>query len=251
MTKINVVSDHPTIGLQVFDRYFAYRQSQNQKNNYKSDVEIGFSDQVAANCVNVLVAYMPETEINYDEFDFVFLDNAGEPFEVATPIIKQLLDKDSKNKFYFLTGSFVDDDFVYAEKIIPYNVNLNQFHRYHTDGFYPLYYDKKSFDNLHRAGVCFINGQNRSWRNYIMTLIDSRLPNVDIYSNISENVVETLTPDIADSYDKIFCKFLKKNVAIIDEISREEYAYRSIKIGVNEKFGSIPVGYFFIENYFK
>jgi hypothetical protein len=251
MKKINVVSEYPTIGLQVFDRYFAYRQSINQKNNYESDVDIVVSDQVSSDCTNVLITYMPEAEVKFDDFDFVFLDNAGESIDTATPMMKQLIDKDVENKIYWLTGSLVDDNFKYAKKLIPYNHNLQRFIAYHTDGFYPQYYDKKNFEKFERKGICFINGQNRSWRNHIITLIQSNLKDIDVYSNISKDVVETLTPEFADMYDKIFCKYLKKNVAIIDEISRKEYSDKSIQIGLNGKFGDCPIGMFLIDHYVK
>lgn len=251
MKKINVISDYPTISVQIFDRYYAYRQSVNQKHNYKSDVDIVFSNIIKSDCTNVLLSHMPDAEINYDAFDFVFFDNGGEPIEVMTSTIKQQLDNDIKNKCYFITGSIVDDDFLYADKIISYNASVQQFIRYHTEGFYPQYYDKKQFEHLAREGMCFINGQNRSWRNHLMELIKTNLPNIDIYSNISKNVVETITPEFADMHDKVFSKFLKKHVSIIDEISRQDYNYKSIQVGIDEKFGLHPLGFFLLEHYFK
>ena len=241
---IHIFSD--SVGLQIFDRYYAYRQAVNAKNNYQSDVIIEYGPPIA-DAVNIAFASMPHREFcNFDNYDLVFLDNAGEPLEQSTPYIAECLDK-YKN-VYFVSGAFLDQTHWLYSKNISFNHNIRLFHDGMVRGFYPQYYERSWTNSTHIDDICYINGTNRSNRQYFMELLQKNNLGIHIQSVLSNGVVECPDSQFEDLYDQEFRKFI--NGCYDTKLNETHYYDNGILIGVDQQFGSIPPGYFMINEYY-
>ena len=247
MYKINITSFNDTghVGLQVFDRYYAYKQSQNRL-TYQPDIIIKFGPP-ESDALNIAFASMPEAKFcNLDDYDFVFVENAGEPLETVTPYIVEALKSDN---VYFICGAFVTTDHPLADKIIPYNHNIRFFHDCATRGFYPQYYQRAQQTYTPVKDMLYINGVNRTCRNYFMNLLDQNNL-ADIRSSLSTQLRETMYCFFEDSYDQKFREFLN-NLYLSGEVSDYKYYDNSIKVGIDQKFGEVPPGYFLLDEYYQ
>ena len=242
--KINVFRD--SIGLQLFDRWYAYKQSLNlQKFQTNVQVEFGLPEPDA---INIAFSYLPKKSfINFDLYDFVFFDNAGESLTVATDYISQELVHD---KAFFLCGGFLTDDHPLVSKIIPFNHNIRLMHDCMTRGFYPQYYHRLRCSYKPNKNMIFINGANRSWRRYFIDSLLQSNVSVDIKSSLGNLVIETPQCAFEDPYDSVFREQLN-NLYSNATIQDYDYYNKNVKIGIDEKFGQIPIGCFLIEEYYQ
>jgi hypothetical protein len=244
--KINITVHQGSIGLQVFDRYYAYRQSLNRNNQYLSDISINFTAP-KSDAINVAYSCMPQEQFcNPDDYDLILLENAGEPLEVATPYIATALNSD---KTYFMCGAFLEPTHPLIDKIIPYNHNIRLFHDSQTRGFYPQYYDRALNKLDNKNGMCFINGANRSWRNYFIDQLQEYSNTISIRSSLTTRIAETPDCQFEDTYDKTFREIVntKYQTYYIDN----SYYDNGIKIGINSSHGSVPPGYFLLDEYYQ
>lgn len=243
--KIHSFSNNDCIGLQVFDRYYAYKQSQN-RSTYLPNVQIEFGPP-EQDALNIAFAAMPSTKFcNFDDYDFIFVENAGETLETVTPYIVESL---KSNNVYFICGAFVGEDHPLVDKIIPYNHNIRFFHDCATRGFYPQYYQRAQQEYTPIKDMIYINGVNRTCRNYFMELLyQANL--ADIKNSLSNQLRETMYCFFEDSYDQKFREFLN-NLYISGEVSDYKYYSNSIKVGIDQKFGEVPPGYFLLDEYYQ
>jgi hypothetical protein len=246
MKKIRIHKFSDSIGLQIFDRYYAYRQAVNAKNNYQSDVVIEYG-LPSLDAVNIAFSDMPQIEFcNFNNYDLVFLGNSGEALEVSTPYVAECLDK-YKN-VYFVSGSFLDQTHWLNSKIIPYNHNLRLFHDTMVRGFYPQYHERSWTVANHVNDICYINGANRSNRQYFMELLQKNNLDIHIKSSLTTGVIEVPDSQFEDLHDQEFRKFVNK--CYNTELHESFYYNNSIQVGINQQFGSIPPGYFTIDEYY-
>tara|TARA_E500000178_G_scaffold286845_1_gene288804 strand:- start:23135 stop:24268 length:1134 start_codon:yes stop_codon:yes gene_type:complete len=248
--KINVVIEQESKGLEVLDWFYAYRQSQCQKNSYKSDIDIIFSDDCKSDCINLLYSYQCHYLYhNIKDFDIVLLDNAGEALEVSTPFIKEVVE--DYPHVYMLSGAFVTDDHPYKHKIIPYCHILDTFRRCYTDGFYPNFYELSQYKTKEKTkNFCFINGQNRRHRYYFSELLLSHCPFVNHHSKHT-NVMETLECQFESPEDEKFRMFVNQEITVLKEKTHKfEYYSRSIPCGIDNKYGNVVPGMFLLPEYY-
>jgi hypothetical protein len=72
MKKIRIHKFSNSIGLQLFDRYYAYRQAVNAAHKYQSDVIIEYGPPTS-DAVNIAFSSMPKRKFcNFDDYDLVF-----------------------------------------------------------------------------------------------------------------------------------------------------------------------------------
>jgi len=243
MIKIRVHLFNESISKQVFDRYYAYRQSLNRKQGYCSDVVIEFGEPVS-DAINIALAYMPRRPFcNLDLYDLILVDNAGESLEVATPYIKQSL---SNEKVYFLCGAFLEKSHLLYEKSIPFNHNIRLLHDTMTRGFYPQYFERAVVEVPQRDDICYVNGSNRSNRQYMMDLITT--VGIPTRSKLTSGVVELPESQFEEPQDSEFRDFV--NSLYNTQYHSTNYYNNNIMIGINNSYGQIPPGYFMIDEYY-
>lgn len=235
-----------TIGMQLFDRYYAFKQSLNTK-SFSTDLEIQ-EGTPEPDAVNIAVCYLPEQEFcNFDNYDFVFVDNAGHPLEVCTEYMAEII---NHPKVYFVCGSFLPVVHKLFHKVIPYNHNIRLFHDSMTRGFYPQYYLRAKDVYEPVKNFVFINGANRSWRKYFADILYQQNPSVDIQSNFGQQILETQQCMFEDTYDKKFRERLN-HMYPQGHIRDYDYYSKEVEIGINGRFGMIPPGYFLFDSYYR
>lgn len=255
--KIQVhVSEHTPIdsfSLQIFDRYYAYKQSLNKNNNYQADCEIkiGKNMQIGSDAINVGFYYMPNEPIDATGFDLVIVDGQQHHLEVCTPdMYKAFAELDN---CYFLTGAVVDDTYPRADRLLSFP-NGNIFtHDLSTRPFYPQYYDRlnqKSVDTKH--DMIFINGQNRPHRQYMIDLLRSRAGSaVTIRQNTYIGTTELKESFFETHEDTKFRHYVNANYPTLDPVHQETHSidHYSVNIGIDQKFGQISPAHFVIDEY--
>lgn len=232
-------------GLQVFDYLYAWDQYQQAKNNYKSTLTIKHNIDGSED-VKILFAYMPRSLNQYSlsNYDLILLCNGSEPMEICHPA---MLDACRNNpNVYILSNSITNTQLSLHHKIIQYSHNIPLCHDYWTRPFYPQFFDRR--DTPRTGSVFVVNGENRSYRHYAVELIKKSVPEVKIKSSISDNITATKANYMSEE-DRIFCEFVNSSYPISQYTS---WYYRNrVQIGVDEKFGSIAPGYFFIDEYYQ
>lgn len=246
MDKIKIQVFNDSIGLQVFDRYYAYKQSVNRQ-TYQTDITIEFGEPESG-ALNIAFVSMPNKNFcNLSDYDFVFVENAGETLETVTPYIAEVL---KNSNVYFMCGAFLTDDHPLADKVIPYNHNIRFFHDCITRGFYPQYYQRAEQTFNPTKDILYINGANRTWRKYFIDLLAQQPGLVDIRNSLGKEIRETHDCLFEDPYDCAFREFLKESYqpGLIDDY---KYYSNSIKVGIDQKFGEVPPGYFLLDEYYQ
>jgi hypothetical protein len=246
MKKIRIHKFSDSIGLQLFERYYAYRQAVNAKYNYQSDVIIEYGPPIP-DAVNIAFSSMPSIKFcNFDDYDLVLLDNAGESLEVSTPYIAKCLNK-YKN-VYLISGAFLDQTHWLDPKNIPFNHNIRLFHDVMVRGFYPQYYERSWTNSTHTYDICYINGQNRSNRQYFIELLQKNNVGIDIKSALTIGVAEVPDCQFEDLYDQAFREFA--NDCYDTRLHEDYYHSNSIRVGIDQQYGSVNLGYFIMNEYY-
>jgi len=247
--NINITCKRESIGLQLFDKWYAYRQSLDSK-NYKSDIAITFHSSPVQGAINIWFEYMP-TSIDQKMFDYdlIFLCNGGEPLTVSNHTIVELA---SLDQVYLVADGYVTEDHPMYNKIIwhPHDpLNCND---YWSRSFYPQLYNnhanttRKKIGNIHA-----INGANRSHRNYFFSLLKDQVPEIQITGTYSSTLGQTQNAFWESNEDTVFRLFVNEQYQDkFNKPSKSSYYSSSIGIGVNEKFGTVPPGYFILNEYF-
>jgi hypothetical protein len=243
MKNVNVVIKKNSFGSQIFDKLYAY--SQCLDNDYKSNLNISFGDQLKKQCINVLYCYMPTTLENFEDYDFVILDNADEPIGMVNTDV--MIDAMHFQNVYLQANSVfhVSKNFN-TNKIIRLHGDIENFKDCFTRPFYPQYYHQIEYKK-HKT-VCYLNGQNRAHRNHFMQLCKMQNFSIDIYSNISDIIHETNDSNLESAQDTKFRTLVNESYEI-QRNQRTRYYANSISCGVDNKFGTIPPGYFLMPCY--
>lgn len=245
MIKIRIHMFGDSIGLQLFDRYYAFKQSFNAP-SYQANIQIEYGPP-RPDSLNIAFATMPSNSFcDFADYDFVFVDNAGEPLEVCTSYIIDII---SKQNVYFVCGAFLDQQHPMASKIIPYNHNIRFFHDCMTRGFYPQYFERARHTFAPTKNMIYINGSNRSWRKYFIDSL-AQIPAVDIKSSIGNEILETAECEFEDPYDFKFRNALNQ---LYPDSKIQDYNYdnNSVEVGIDSKFGQVPPGYFLFDAYYQ
>lgn len=243
-----------TIAEQIFDRYFAYRQSLDTL--YQPDISIKFvanATEFNKDQIRILLEYMPKLDIiNYNQYDFVFFCNGAEPLQVANPVMADYLTRDN---VYLICNSYVSTEHVLRNKILWIPDAIDTCRQYWTRAFYPQHYQNPKFNQLPRnTNLCFINGVNRSWRHYLVDLLKQGVPGLSIKSDITSVVQNTIDVQWETSDDQEFRQWVNSKYQshlVEPEFAISTYYNNSITIGIENKFGSVPPGYFILSEYFQ
>jgi len=249
-----VTSNFNLIGLQLFDFLCAFNQYKNKNLNYKLSLDIEIVDQILTfdddtNYILFLNIHKQvfNVDLQLDKFQVILIDNSDEPTMVLSDEMLRILDN-YENSFLVCNGNLSEDHYLYNRTLV------GQFDTYKSLSYsmsptYPQYFEFNSIKDHDRKGITYINGANRTYRNFFLELI-SEYPSINTVNNYPA-VVETISFDpILSDDDKVFLEFLKTKYAdTLFHESENRYYNNSITIGINKKFGTIPLGYFLIPEY--
>jgi hypothetical protein len=250
--KINIDEINPGvkkqgIGLQLFDSWFAYRQSLNF-DTYESNIEISYNSAEPTD-INILYVYMPDTtDIKIEKYDLVFLCNNSEPLQVCHPVMQELLKLD---KVYLISNSYLTNNHKIKEKVIWYAMNIGICKDFWTRSFYPQYFENISNkkENLKTSSMIYINGEIRTNRQNFLNLLGNCIP---IISNLKNNYVRKIYGNWESEEDLKFRRWVNYAYGTdIENSSSDQHHKNSVAIGVNEKFGKCFPGYFIMKEYFQ
>lgn len=247
--KINVYATQDLTALKIFDFYYAYTQAQNRNGGYRSNVQIDVTDNPIPqpDAINIAMVYMPEESIDnvVNTFDLVLLDNQHHPLEICTDVIFQSIQK--YNNCYFINGARLTANYPLSEKFI--YLDLDSSMDYFGQAQYPQYYEIAEHSNKQRRPMTYINGQNRTNRQYFMEMIEHVVPCRNTWPRMSP-MFESF---FEDEYDRAFrtdmnARYEWKPDA--SEWSQNHYYADSVKLGTQGKYGELPPGYFLLDDYF-
>jgi len=255
--KLNVVMFPPAqrydCAMEIFDFYYAYRQYRNRDLNYCANLEINFSQDIKIdqNAINIAWYYMPEHIESYEKFDIVIVDNSQHHLEVATGAMLEAV-RDMPN-CYFTSGSLVETSYQHFDKIIT-SPMIYRTREYFTRPYYPQYYQNLEESHQPRRPLFFINGQNRRNRQYFYELLKEALGSkIDYWGNDfypDSKLLDSCFQIEADTEFRIFLNE-KKFVEDIWESVQKNYYDKSIKIGIEKRFGLIAPGFLLLDQYFQ
>jgi hypothetical protein len=246
--KINIDVKNQSIGIQIFDSLYAYRQSLNVE--YSSDWEITFNQSNLSVDCSVLFAPGP-TDLSVNEvkkYDLVFMCNGGEPLTVATPEMTELIKQDNT---YIISNSFLTQDHQLVNKVLPWPDAIMQCRDFWCRHFYPQYFENlRNTNQKKRWTITALNGQNRTWRHWLFSELLATVPNINIVNKINSSIEKLNDPHWASKEDLEFLDWI--NSRYEDTIPEPDSYYSNSKlIGIQGKFGDMPPGYFIISEYWQ
>jgi hypothetical protein len=246
--KINIDFEYSSIGIQIFDSLYAYRQSLNSE--CSSDWKITFNQAELPNDCSVLFAVAP-SDLSVEEvkkYDLVFMCNGGEPLTVATPAMTELIKQDNT---YLIANSFLTRSHQLVNKVFTWPDAIMQCRDYWCRHFYPQYFENlRNTNQKKKWPITAINGQNRTWRHWLFSELLTTVPNINIVSNISSSIEKLNDPHWASNEDIEFHKWI--NAHFEDTIPEPDSYYANSKcIGIQGKFGDMPPGYFIMSEYWQ
>jgi hypothetical protein len=256
MKKINVKiqsqDDLTHNSLQIWDFFYSYRQYLNRHNNYDSDVDIRISSdiEIEADALNVGWYHMPNNITGSECFDLIIVDANQHHFEVSTECMYNAVKNNPK--CFYVTGSYVDKNHELYNKLIITPMTFNTL-SYFVRPFYPQYYEKDMLRHPNQKNILYINGQNRSNRQYFIELLQQHVDNIDIKNSLTPltSVEKLLDSFFETDEDSQFREFVNSKVRCSNSSFADYYYSNSIKIGVEQKFGAIPPGYFMLDEYYQ
>jgi hypothetical protein len=243
------------IGHQIIDAWHAYVQ---HTNNYENDTEYilnGSTDaSMKVECdLRILCDYMGNqiTDVMLKQYDIVLICNGGEPIAAASPRLKHLLTHDN---VYLIANSYLMAHELQS-KIVWFPHNVMTCRDYWTRHFYPQYYDIVKFEKLQRNNnIAVIGGASRANRAHFFSMLHSVIPELVDQSSFNggmQAVFDSQWETNEDKAYKIYVNNLYPQRKIDPQESQNQYYNKSITVGVGDKFGSIPPGYFHLPLYYE
>lgn len=255
MMKIFVRTLTPGIGHQILDAWHAYHQYQTgySNSNQYTLVDIATDFNKEDYNLTVLLDYSNTLSLTVQQikqYDIVLICNGGESISVANPKTKQLLQHDN---VFLIANSLLIDDCTIKNKIIWFPDDVMTCRDYWTRHFYPQYYDlfNRSTDK-NPSSLYYINGANRTSRQLFMDYLAQLNLGITIKNGITEQICEIGESQWESPEDTDFRLWVNQQYKHeLIENYKNNYYNDSIPIGINQKFGQIPLGYFHLPLYFE
>lgn len=238
---------------QMFDSLYAFKQSQSPGTNYSIDLIIDESSANDAD-IKILFCYLPETleNKNPQDYDFVFLCNNSESLDVSTQLMFDLYH--GYPNVYLVSNSYLHHTHPLYGRVIWYCLNIPLCRDYWNRPFYPQFYEHqtKSASIARQNKITIINGQNRAWRHHAIQEIIKNSPGISVKSSITrDNIINEILDCIWESDQDRAFRDETNSAYPISRNCETDYYSNSIVTGINEKFGSIPPGYFILDEYYE
>lgn len=248
MKKIYLEIRNDAIGSQLIDKWFAYHQSQSPEYRPKFSIS---TDQNGAD-LKILFDYLFQNTSKDDlsRFDILLCCNGGEPVAVASPKIKNFLENDN---CYMICNSLVGKKDNTFDRLIWYPHNIMTCRDYWTRYFYPHPYENIENSKITRSPTLYyINGKNVAWRHYFISLMKDEIPEINLRAVINPELAKIRDSQWESFEDQQFREELNSLYPNRpDYHANENYYSKSPKIGINDKFGSVPLGYFILPLYYE
>lgn len=267
ITNINVHALNLSTGIKVFE--FLNSMLQAHHPEFKQQIQITISEKQSEkqlennkSTINILFVDMPdEINVDLDSYDLVLFSNSDEPLQCATSFIVKNIHKEN---CYLVANSVLTNDHVLHDSVIPYlNNDLLICRQYWTNPVYPQYYSNFNLSkNFKRdKNLFFINGENRSWRHHLLTLMHREKINFELKSTISNKSIihETNDAHWESKEDAEFRSQVNKRYNITRRL-QSNYYNNSIQVGLysgcvteglENKVSLVPQGYFILSEYYQ
>ena len=240
MKCIRVTTDKTDyVGLEIFDYLVAYSQ---WHNDYNHIIDISLGDP-EPHAFNIAFVSMPQTDLlDLDHFDMVILDNADEAFGRGTEHLYQALFQ--HHNTYLACNSVLHPYHSQYNKlhkrIITTMIHWNYHRRTYIDPVYAPSYEY-NMSSPAAGSIIYINGRNRSWREYITQLLQQHASRVPHHNQINNAVVsETKFAWHEDQHDtamRIWCNDYLVNNKHNSE--PPEQRWPALPAGVASRFGTV------------
>jgi len=247
--KINVDTTE-CAAMQVFDCLNSYYQSLSP--TFVSEHTITFNQYSPDNNINILLTEMPDQVVDYTLYDLILFCNGLESYTIGTNTIRDNLDLPNA---FLLAQSYVRDDHPLKSKIIwaPASVMFPHSRSMSFIFLYPQSYYFAQFKHLTRnKNIALINGENRSWRHYLIEQVREQVPNLHVVSNLSDRIHETAYAYFESEEDLKFREFVEDRYKDqIDRSVKTSYYNSTVPIGITGEYGFALPGYFALPEYFE
>lgn len=235
---------------EIVDALYGYYQSQDHDN--RSWIDFRFSQLIDTTAdLNIYLDYMPDKDIDLSRFDAVIYSNGCEPLSVGTQIMHDRL---ADRNVFLACNSYLSSDHQMINQVIWFPANIlvlrDLWCRYFNLTFYQAHYMKSTVQR--DQGLILINGRVDSWRHHLAIKIREVCPEIAQKSSISDHVHETCDSFFESPEDSKFretVNTLYENLIVRN--ASTTYYDNSISLGVDDRFGTWPPGYFIIPEYYK
>ena len=200
-------TDQYFFGQDVFDYFVAEYQ---WRSDYNATPDIVYGEP-EADAVNIAFVSMPEhVDSALTSADIILLDNIDEPFGRGTQALYDIFETYPNS--YLSCNSYLAPDHVYFDKVNSRIINTmiawTYHRRFYTEPAFPSSLEFRS-QPTDPASMVWINGKNRSWREYLSQLIAQQIPMLSQH-NVIHNQTVTLTAycwyeDIHDTKFRQWC----------------------------------------------
>jgi hypothetical protein len=244
------------VGHQILDAWHAYKQHQSHYDNgieytlINTDVDFDPTDY------NLTILFDSVNEIQLNEqlvkkYDIVLICNGGEPIMVASPIVKTML---NYSNVFLVANSYLTPDHELKHKVIcfPYCVQLCR--DFWTRHFYPQYFDLYDLKKIKKTNsLYYINGANRTPRQLFIDHLNLLNLDITIKNSLTEQISEIGESQWESSEDTEFRTWVNQhyNEKVLIEEYNNPYYDMSVSLGIDQKFGTIPPGFFHLPLYFE
>lgn len=221
------------------DNVYAYWQHFDQ--DYQSCHAIHFNRSDLPHDRNILITQNLRQLAcdQIDRYDVAIFDNGMEALGSGTIGLEQFIES---HKVRTLTGSKLHPSHPLNEKNIWYPVHMlvKQGHSGNFfDSNFPHYYDLidlRKKNTLKTQGMIFVNGQNRSWRNFLIEIIRDAVPDLSVHNSWASQVKATNDCAFESEAD---CHFRETvNDRYRKQFSDDQGYYSPVDvIGIDGKFG--------------
>ena len=239
--------DQYFFGQDIFDYFVAEYQ---WRTNYNATPNIVYGEP-EKDAVNIAFVSMPNhISSDLDQADIIILDNIDEAFGRGTQALYDIFDAYPNS--YLSCNSYLHPDHVYFDKlkgrIINTMIAWTYHRRYYTE---PVFASALEFRSRPQdpASMVWINGKNRSWREYLSQLLATRVPELEQH-NIIHN--QTVTPTAycwyEDLHDTKFRQWCNQEYAndLINPVPPDT-RWPALPSGVNGRHGQLEWQDWFVD----
>lgn len=254
--KINVQSSRKDlVGLMIFDFLQAWHHNQQWDQGpgiswIMTDPGDFREDHVNILYVDIHSDPFPEEQLaNADRYDLIFVDNHADPLVTSSHVAVEILEK--YDHAYMVIDSYLHSDHKYSQRYIPVFQDHYAVKEYWLDTRYPTAYSTQRFQSIARdKDLIYINGANRTWRQFSVDVLQQGLPNLEVMSNYNR-----LTPT-DDSFfesqeDSAFRRWVNNQYQAQGYQDQTRYYQEGIPLGSEGKFGKILPGYLLMPEYYQ
>lgn len=179
--KIQVTVDRRDyLAIEVLDYLVGYWQYQS---DYTQTPNIAFGPP-QSDCYNILFLSMPETiPWDLDQFNLVLVDNTDEPFGRGTQAMYDIVEQVPHARL--LCNAILPQNHAWQDRVISTCIMWEQHRRFYIESVYPARYEVFT-KNTNTKKIVYINGRNRTTREYWTRLIQGVAPQIP-HHNVLHN----------------------------------------------------------------